>query len=219
MKVGIITIGKINKMKNFIKENLVLVIGLVLPVLLIVLFFVATVIPKSMGTPPQYEMLFTTTRYDYQNKPEYVLDFYVKNQQLIAKSKKNDEKNYNNASKILMAYDGKTETVREITFDAAKLIDAAKLTDGAEMILEETKNLSIDTNVVAPDGYTLESSNYGSSGNGLVGGLFGGGYRNTGYRLKKGSVGYKVPNLQPDYYYSQLQFIGWVAKNNGAIKN
>ena len=200
-------------MKNFIKENLVLVIGLALPVLLIVLFFVATVIPKSMGTPPQYEMLFTTTKYDYQNKPEYVIDFNVKNQQLMANSKKNDEKNYNNATKILMAYDGKTETVREITFDAAKL------TDGAEMILEETKNLSIDTSVVAPDGYTLEGSNYGSNGNGLVGGLFGGGYRNTGYRLKKGAVGYKVPNLQPDYYYSQLQFIGWVAKNNGAIKN
>ena len=191
-------------MKNFIKENLVLVIGLALPVLLIVLFFVATVIPKSMGTPPQYEMLFTTTKYDYQNKPKYVIDFNVKNQQLMANSKKNDEKNYNNATKILMAYDGKTETVREIK------IDASKLTEGNEVLLEETKNLSIDTAVISPDGYMLEGPNYG--GNGLVGGLFGGGYRNTGYRLKKGGVGYKVPNMQPDYYYSQLQFIGWIAK-------
>ena len=191
-------------MKNFIKENLVLVIGLTLPVLLIALFFVATVIPKSMGKPPQYEMLFTTTKYDYQNKPEYVIDFNVKNQQLMANSKKNDEKNYNNATKILMAYDGKTETVREIR------IDASKLTEGNEVLLEETKNLSVDTAVISPDGYTLEGPNYG--GNGLVGGLFGGGYRNTGYRLKKGGVGYKVPNMQPDYYYSQLQFIGWLAK-------
>ena len=191
-------------MKKLIKENLVLVIGLALPVLLIVLFFVATVIPKSMATPPQYEMLFTTTKYDYQNKPEYVIDFNVKNQQLMLNSKKNDEKNYNNATKILMAYDGKTETVREIK------IDASKLTEGNEVLLEETKNLSIDTAVISPDGYTLEGPNYG--GNGLVGGLFGGGYRNTGYRLKKGGVGYKVPNMQPDYYYSQLQFIGWIAK-------
>ena len=191
-------------MKNFVKENLVLVIGLALPVLLIILFFVATVIPKSMGTPPQYEMLFTTTKYDYQNKPEYVIDFNVKNQQLMLNLKKNDEKNYNNATKILMAYDGKTETVREIK------IDASKLTEGNEVLLEETKNLSIDTAVISPDGYMLEGPNYG--GNGLVGGLFGGGYRNTGYRLKKGGVGYKVPNMQPDYYYSQLQFIGWIAK-------
>lgn len=191
-------------MKNFVKENLVLVIGLTLPVLLIVLFFVATVIPKSMGIPPQYEMLFTTTKYDYQNKPEYVIDFNVKNQQLMVKAKKPDDKNYNNAVKLLMAYDGKTETVREIK------IDASKFTEGNEVLLEEAKNLSIDTGVISPDGFTLEGPNYG--GNGLVGGLFGGGYRNTGYRLKKGGVGYKVPNMQPDYYYSQLQFIGWIAK-------
>ena len=191
-------------MKNFVKENLVLVVGLTLPVLLIVLFFVATVIPKSMGIPPQYEMLFTTTKYDYQNKPEYVIDFNVKNQQLMVKAKKPDDKNYNNAVKLLMAYDGKTETVREIK------IDASKFTEGNEVLLEETKNLSIDTAVISPDGFTLEGPNYG--GNGLVGGLFGGGYRNTGYRLKKGGVGYKVPNMQPDYYYSQLQFIGWIVK-------
>jgi hypothetical protein len=165
---------------------------------------VATVIPKSLGTPPQYEMLFTTTKYDYQNKPEYVLDFNVKNQALTVKAKKYDEKNNSNMSKILMAYDGKTETVREIK------VDESKFADGSEVLLEETKNMTIDTAMVSPDGYTLEGPNYG--GNGLVGGLFGGGYRNGGYRLKKGGVGYKVPTLQPDYYYNQVQFIGWVVK-------
>jgi hypothetical protein len=184
------------------KENLVLVIGLALPVLLIALFFVATVLPKSFGTPPQYELLFTTTKYDYQNKPEYVLDFNVKNKQLMVKTKKYDEKNYNNASRLLMAYDAKTEAVREIT------IDASKLSDGAEVLLEETKNMQLDTNNVSPDGYTLEGPNYNSSG--LLGGMFGGGYRNNGFRIKKGNVGYKVPQHQPDYYYSDLKFIGWV---------
>ena len=46
-------------MKKFVKENLVLVVGLTLPLMLVLLFFVATLIPKAMGTPPQYEMLFT----------------------------------------------------------------------------------------------------------------------------------------------------------------
>lgn len=191
-------------MKKLIKENLVLVIGLALPVLLIVLFFVATVIPKSMATPPQYEMLFSTTRYDYQNKPEYMLDFNVKNKQLMAKAIKYDEKNNNNASKILLAYDGKTETTREIR------IDTSKLTHGAEVVLEETNKLSIDTAVISPDGYVLDNSDYNN--NGLAGGLFGVGNRNSGYRLKKGGVGYKVPTLQPDNYYNQLQFIGWIAE-------
>lgn len=190
-------------MKNWIKENLVLAVGLALPLLLILLFFLATVLPKSLGTPPQYEMLFTTVKYDYQNKPEVVLSFNVKNKALMVNAKKSDVKNNANFTK-LMAYDAKTETLREIA------IDTSKLTDGVEVPVEEVKNVAIDTSSVSPDGYTLEGPNYGGSG--LVGSLFGGGYRNSGYRLKKGSVGYKVPNQQPDYYYNQLQFVGWMIK-------
>ena len=103
-----------------------------------------------------------------------------------------------------IALPGRAETVREIQ------IDESKLADGNEVLLEETKNLAIDTSVISPDGFTLEGPNYGSSG--LMGGLFGGGYRNGGYRIKKGGVGYKIPTLQPDYYYNQVQFVGWVVK-------
>lgn len=45
-----------------------------------------------------------------------------------------------------------------------------------------------------------------------MGGLFGGGYRNTGFRITKGSVGYKLPETQQDFYYNQVKFIGWVIK-------
>lgn len=192
-------------MKNWIKENLVLAVGLTLPLLLIVLFFVASVLPKSMGTPPQHEMLFSTMKYEYQKSPDYLLDFKVKDGKVMVSAKKLDEKNNSGSSTKLMAYDGKTETVREITIDNAKTGAAA--VNGA-IILDETKDLTIDTNVTSPDGYVLEGPNYGSSG--LVGGLFGGGYRNSGFRLKKGAVGYKMPNMQPDYYYSNVQFLGWV---------
>ena len=190
-------------MKSWIKENLVLVIGLALPLLLIVLFFVATVIPKMVSTPPQYEVLFSVQDYGYQNKPDYTFDFKVKNQQLMVKVKKTDGKdNYYN-SKKLMAYDAKNEVMREIT------IDAGQFTADAEILLEETKNMTIDTAMVAPDGYLMENQSYGN--NGLIGGLFGGG-RNNGYRLKKGNVGYKINTLQNNYYYDQLHFIGWVLK-------
>lgn len=191
-------------MKNFIKENLVLVIGLALPVLLIVLFFVATVIPKMYSTPPQYEVLFSVQDYGYQNKPDYTIDFKVKNQQLMVNAKKTDDKNNYYNSKKLMAYDAKTEVMREIS------IDASQFADGAEILLAETKSMTIDTAMVAPDGYLMENQHYGNSG--LIGGLFGGGGRNNGYRLKKGSVGYKINTLQNNYYYDQLHFIGWVIK-------
>ena len=191
-------------MKNFIKENLVLVIGLALPVLLILLFYMVTVLPKSMGIPPQYEMLFTTVKYAYQNQPDYLLYFSVKNQQLVVEAQKNEDKIKHNSSTRLMAYDGETETVREIA------IDVSKFTDGAEVVLDETKDMTIDTTATSPDGYKLEGPNH--SGSGLLGGVFSGGYRNGGYQLKKDNIGYKLPDYQPDYDYNQLQFIGWVIK-------
>ncbi len=191
-------------MKKWIIENLVLVIGLSLPILLIVLFFLATVLPKSFSTPPQYEMLFTTLKYEYENSPMYLVDFNVVNHQLMAKVKKNDDKSRNYNSKKLMAYNPKTETVREITIDLAKAAEA----NINEVLLAETKDLKIDASMVSPDGYQFEGSRY--SNNGLIGGLFGGGNQNSGYRLKKGAVAYKVQTSQPDYYYSDFKFVGWV---------
>lgn len=192
-------------MKNFIKENLVLVIGLSLPILLIVIFFLATVLPKSLSTPPQYEMLFTILKYEYENSRIYQVDFEVVNQQLMAKVKKNFDTGRNYNSKKLMAYNPKTESVREISIDLAKVAESS---DGKEVVLDETKDLKIDASVLSPDGYQLDGANYGNSG--LMGGLFGVGNHNSGYRIKKGAVAYKVETSQPDYYYSDLKFVGWV---------
>ena len=99
----------------------------------------------------------------------------------MASAKKLDDKNNNGSPTKLMAYDGKTETVREIVIDNVKAGAAA---NNGVIVLDETKDLTIDTNATSPDGYTLEGANYGDGW--LMGGLFGGGYRNTGYRVKKG---------------------------------
>ncbi len=195
-------------MKKFVKENLVLVVGLTLPLLLILLFFVATVIPKALSTPPQYEMLFTTMRYDYQNPPDCDLDFTVKNQKLMVKSRKIDhQQRMGYHTKLLMAYDGKTETVREISID---ITQAAQIADGKEALLQETNDWIIDASPVSPDGYKLDLPSYRSSG--LVGDIFGGGHRNNAYRLKKDSIAYRIPDTQGVYYYNQMQFVGWVIK-------
>ncbi|MDP2152490.1 MAG: hypothetical protein Q8J66_02385 [Methylotenera sp.] len=194
-------------MKNFVKENLVLVVGLTFPILLILIFFASNVIPKLMSPPPQYEMLFTTKQYDYQNKSGYLIDFLVKNQKLMVKVSKSEGKDINYDLTRLMAYDAKTDTVREITVDISKA--AASAVDGVA-VLQETENMMIDTAMVSQDGYSLDGPSYG--GGGMVGGLFGAGYRDSGFRLRKGSIGYKIPNTQQHYYYNQVRFVGWVIK-------
>lgn len=199
-------------MKNFIKKNLVLVIGLSLPVLLIAFFFLATVLPKSLSVPPQYDMLFSINHYDYPAcaecndwKKDIRIDLVVRDGILKAHISKVDSKNQNYYATRLLSYDGKSESVREIQYDMAKLADS---TDGAEITLDETRYMVIDTASKSPDGYIFEGQYYG--GGGLVTELFGGGYRNHGYRIKKGAVGYKLPPFQNEYYYNNLKFIGWV---------
>ena len=192
---------------NFIKQNFVLIVGISLPVLLVILFFVATVIPKSMTPPPQYELLFSTTRYDYQSPPTYNVDFVVRDGKLKGRISANNKQAVNYNHKKLMAYDGKTDSVREIAYDLPPMEGVA---DGSEVAIATAANLTIDTNSKAPDGYEFDGDGYRSGGF-ITGEFFGGGYRN-GYRVKKGTVGYKIP-MQDGYYYGYgLEFIGWVVK-------
>lgn len=192
-------------LKSFMKQNLVLIMGMTLPLVLIVLFFIASVLPKSMSIPPQHEMLFTTSKYETQ-PPDYLYDIVIKNAQLMVKVRKNDHKDRGYQSTRLMAFDGRNETVREIPLDIGNAAEAA---DGDPVLLPSTQGWKIDTTPVAPDGYSLDAPRY--AGGNLLGGLFGVGYRDNEYRLKKDGVGYRIPTDQSGYhYYGQLEFVGWV---------
>ena len=196
-------------LKNFIKENFVLVVGLALPVLLIVLFFVASVLPKAIAVPPQYKMLFIETRYDMNQNQHYPYDadFFVKDGVLKAHVWKVQEQNGINRKKI-MAYDGKTQTVLEIPYDLSKI---SAVQNQADIVLDEFKNMKLDSSNKAPDGYEFEGSGYNSSG--MVTDLFGGGYRSSTPRIVKNAIVFKIPNNSNNNYYSNnIQFLGWVIR-------
>ena len=55
-------------LKKFLKENLVLTMSIGLPVLLVILFFLTSVLPKSLAEPPQHDLLFSVLRYDAQTE-------------------------------------------------------------------------------------------------------------------------------------------------------
>lgn len=199
-------------LKNLIKENLVLTIGLSLPVLLIVLFFAATVIPRSLATPPQYELLFSYTKYQYNAPPAYNTSFVVRDGALVAVLTENrkDAMNYNTSH--LMIYDGKTESVREITPD---LPAKPTLIDGrAEIAVAEAKGMKIDTGSKSPDGYAFDCGGYGRGG--IAAEVFVGGYSRNSCSIRKGAAAFKLrlPNDNGYYYsyYNGLNFIGWIVE-------
>ena len=193
-------------LKDFFKENRVLMMGLTLPVILIVLFFLASVLPKSLVPPPQYELLYSISLYGSPTPLPFQVNFIVKEGTLYARINKNDSKNPVYLSRRLMAYNGATDSVREIGYDLSNFNEAA---DGSDILLEETKSMTIDSSFKSPDGYVFEGRSFGHGG--LVQELFGGNYRNRSPRIKKGAVAYKIP-LTPynTNYYGDVQFIGWI---------
>lgn len=196
------------QLKKFLRENLVLAMGIGLPVLLVILFFLTSVVPKSLTAPPQHELLFSVIRYDYQTASSANFDFFVQDGVLKARTGKADHQNANRYHKKLIVYDAGAESMREISYDASKLSSAA---EGTETVIDETRNMVIDTSSKSPDGYTFDGGSY--NGGGLVSELFFGGYRNQGYRVVKDKAAYKIPNtFGENYYAGNVQFIGWVVK-------
>ena len=190
-------------LRDFIKENFVLVAGLALPVLLVALFFLFSVVPRSMAVPPQYEALFADSRYNRpqgQNAP-YDAYFFVKDGVLTARVWRSPD-NYNRAR--LMAFDGKTGTVREIPYDLSGI---GTVPDRAEVALDAFRGMKLDGSNTAPDGYTFESGGYRSGG--LVTDIFGGGYHTGAPRLTKGAASFSIPGRHDDYY-GNIQFVGWI---------
>lgn len=195
-------------LKKILKENLVLTMGIALPVLLVILFFLTSVLPKSLAEPPQHDLLFSVLRYDYQTASPTNFDFVVRDGVLYAKVGKTDSQNIHRYHRRLVRYDAQTESVREIPYDLAGIADAP---EGTEAPVEATAGLTIDPSSKAPDGYTFESASY--SGGGLVSELFFGGYRNQGYRIVKGKAAYRIPSTFGDNYYAgNVQFIGWAVE-------
>lgn len=192
-------------LRNFIKENFVLVVGLSLPALLVIVFLIASILPKAAATPPQYEMLFTTMQYSQKSHSDYSTDFFVKDGALMARVWKNDAPGISYARKV-MAYNGKTQSVRELPYDLSRIENAG---EKDMIVLPEFKDLKVSGSERSPDGYTFENMAY-DSGPWPVTELFGG-YSGRTPRLVKGSAVFQLPkNTSAPYSIYDIQFLGWI---------
>ncbi len=197
-------------LKNWIKENFVLALGLSLPLLLIIIFMASTVIPTMLATPPQYKLLFWNSDYGttaYNYKTSFVVEGGQLKMKLQTPAQPSPYSDYNRPR--LMVYDGKTNSIREINLNLP-----LNITEPQVIVLEDTQNMKIDTNMTAPDGYSV-SAEYGWRG-GLIPEIYGSGYYRGGPRVKKGAASFKIPlenrNRYGYYSYGEVNFIGWVVE-------
>ena len=192
--------------KNFIKENFVLCLGLALPIVLVILFLLSSSLPRHFATPPAYKLILADYNYSYHRGDDgYSVKLLVENGTL--KMRLTPVKDgYGRENPHLLIYDGQRDSIQKI--DIA-LPDAGVHTKPVTLPVQEAADFKIDTTNKAPDGYAFLHSRGG--GGGIVTGVFGGGYRHQRMYVKKGMASFKLPQIDGYYgYYGDDTFIGWI---------
>lgn len=212
-------------MKKFIKDNILLILGISLPLLLVVLFMVASSLPKYLVAHPQYDFFFSDSRYNY-------MEFQVQEQKIYMKV---DPERYQNEKFLpnLYRYVAATGKTQEITLQAPDMskyqtLDGSAKRNGVNsnivseinrsnntgpimILLAETAALNINTELTAPDGYRFSKDGYNYNRGFVM--LFGveNSYRNHGPVISKSGKSIPISyNSSAGSHYSQLNFIGWV---------
>jgi hypothetical protein len=198
---------------KFVKDNLVLLVGLTLPVVLMAGFLLASSLPGRFTDPPRYDLVFSIQDYPPAPAIPVAVRLVVKDHALKAQYTKLPAAPGGGSSSAgwrkLFIYEASTGKVRELTFGFPPDMDA--ITGTREETVDATAGLRLDTALQAPDGYQL-SWGEGRRGGGLFSELFIGsrGYHEP--RLRKGSASVPLgggPN-QTSYAYQSAEFIGWV---------
>jgi hypothetical protein len=94
-------------MQKFLKDNIVLVLGISLPVALVIIFILASALPKFFVANPQYDFLFSDSQYSK-------LEFIVINQRIHFRVF--PERPNNLAIRYLYRYIAATDKVQEVAF-------------------------------------------------------------------------------------------------------
>lgn len=196
--------------QNFLKENFALIVGISLPVLLVLLFSLATVVPRYFVDPPKYNLIFSINSPDYSRNPRLngQLLINVENKKLRARFlvNKKKEATYFNLTHLYL-FEAATGNIHEIPIN----LPPSNINSDRELPIPETENFTIETNTIAPDGYEYRAPSYESGG--LMGELIVGGRHSRTPSIAKGSYTIKIPPTGQGSYYSygyDLHFIGWV---------
>lgn len=197
-------------MKSFLRENPTIAFGLGLPLLLVVVFLLISGIPALLVDPPQYEVLYATEYYNYQNGVQ--ISVVGQKVQVVYQGSQQA-----NLKPRIWRYNPKTGAVQEIAIMLPPGLPQAEktpATPGEEpkttvISVPDLEGLTVDSSSIAPDGYEFRLGQERYSGN-----VFGDLFYSSRYRheavLTKSGRSIRLPNAVGPYYSSNTQFVGWV---------
>lgn len=197
-------------MKSFFRENPTIAFGLGLPLLLVVVFLLASGIPTLLVDPPQYDVVYATEYNNYQTG----VQISVVNRKIQVLFQGNSA---GHQKPRLWRYSAKTGGVREISFmlppgltpPGQKFVtpeEAARITP---IEVPDLAGLTLDSTSIAPDGYEFSTGMNGYSGDVFTGMFYSARYRNEAVLTKNGRS-IRLPNANNMYYGNNTRFVGWV---------
>ena len=197
-------------MKKFLRENPTIAFGLGLPLLLVVVFLLISGIPTLLVDPPQYDVIYATGYYNYQNGVQ--ISVVKKKVQVVYHGSV-----YSGQKPRIWRYNPKTGAVREIAYllppgltrPGKKPRTPEEVSKTTLIDVPDLEGLTIDSASIAPDGYEF-SAGSDRYANNIFGGLFySSRYRYEAVLTKKGRT-IRLPNVAGRYYTGNARFIGWV---------
>ncbi len=182
------------------KDNLVIVIGVSLPLLVILAFLVATNVPRLFVAAPQHDFIFTTRVSTYPDTTPLYAEIDVFQGRLRARLAKRPS----SQATRLFVFEHETSNVREISIVIPE--DAEQVEGGQEVAIPELEGRRLSSSRKAPDGYEFRTA--GSRGPGIVGELFGMRRRHRHILSKSGAV----VELPLNSYPYSASFVGWIVE-------
>lgn len=190
-------------LKLWFKENRLLTVGLLLPLVLAIIFYIASIIPKAFVKPPQTDLLYLTTAYPHDGIITEVKEgvLHISITPAVRKGTL--------PMPHLFRFDAKTQTSTEIPLKLSTAIGITTPHKKEELTIPDIKDIRLDTQNTSPDGYTVEMTSP------TVGGITNLLVLNTERMLTIRKNGYAVvvsENKNDKNRYQSIKFLGWIKK-------
>jgi hypothetical protein len=203
---------------RLLRENAFLVAAVCLPLLVVVFFVLASIIPRWLVAPPAYDLLLRVSDRYMPTNTHTTIDFAVRAGVVEVVVRATPPTGWGSRARLFL-FDHTTMSAQEIPVLLPEPLEGLKEGDPPRTrTVEALAGRRVLDQLKAPDGYRLE--NRGSGGAGIVGELFGmHRYASDASLVNRGRViAIKLPLPTEDIYYAPASFLGWLDPRSGATQ-
>ena len=191
-------------MKKFLRENLMIVLSIALPLLVAVFFALASFLPALFSSPPQHDFFLSLHGGRLSTHSQLRVNIVSEDERIKVLAIKSDGTNFDKTPR-LFRFNHETGDVSEVSIPIPG--DVSAFEQQSEIHVEELSGLKISNRLRAPDGYEFRGRRRGG---GLVTELFGGSRNRADVSIAKSGAIIRVPLPSSDYWYNDIRFVGWV---------